>query len=364
MKKPKKLFIAATMQNDGKTSVSMGLITALKKRFKKVAFIKPVGQRYIVKEGSKVDEDSVLIEEICGIGCRLKDTSPIAIEKGFTEWYIMHGKRDELVDKIEESFRRVSKGMDFVVIEGTGHAGVGSCFDLSNAAVAKILDAPVILVTSGGIGRPIDEVMLNAALFEKEGIKLKGVIANKVLKKKYDKVKSLLTLGLGRKNITLYGVMPYKKSLAMPTIKEVLEKTKGRVLCGKDKMGNAVSKILVGAMGPHEALNYIEDGSLLITPGDREDIILAATGMHLSHENDLNISGFVLSGGLMPHKEILELVRKSGIPMILAQEDTYLLASMVHDMMIKIKPHDKRKIKTAIRLVEEYIDIEKIIEDL
>ncbi len=364
MKRPKRIFIAATMQNDGKTTVSMGLIMALEKRFKNVGFIKPIGQRYLIEEGYKVDEDSVLIEEICGIKCRLNDMSPIAIEKGFTEWYITKGKKSALVNKIKESFQSVSKGMDLVVIEGTGHAGVGSCFDLSNATVAKLLNAPVVLITSGGIGRPIDEVMLNCALFEKEGVKLKGVIVNKVLPEKYDKINSLVRRGLERKGVNVYGVMPYKKFLATPTMSEILEKTGGRVLCGKNMLNNAVDKILVGAMEPHEALHYIEDGSLIITPGDREDIILAATGVHLSHENDISISGIVLSGGLTPHSEILDLVKKARIPLILAQGDTYSVAAKVHDMLVKIKPQDKLKVATAIKLVEDYVDVRRIAEDL
>jgi len=364
MRKPKKIFIAATMQNAGKTTVSMGLIMALKKRFKNVGFIKPIGQRYILEQGYKVDEDSVLIEDICGIRCRLNDMSPIAIERGFTEWYIMHGKRDDLAKKISDSFERVSNGMDLVVIEGTGHAGVGSCFDLSNAAVAKLLDASVVLVTSGGIGRPIDEVMLNASLFEKEGVDLKGVIINKVLRKKYDKIKEVVRHGLKRQGVNLYGVMPYMKNLAMPTIDEVIEETSGRLLCGKAKTENVLNKILVGAMEPHEALQYMEDGSLIITPGDREDIILAAAGVHLSHEKDIEIAGIVLTGGLMPHDEILELVKKTDIPVILTQGDTYTVASRVHDMIIKIKPRDRLKVEAAIKLVEEYVDIDRIVSDI
>ena len=364
MKKPKKIFIAATMQNDGKTTVSMGLIMALRKRFKKVGFIKPIGQRYLIEEGYKVDEDSVLIEDICGIRCRLKDMSPIAIEKGFTEKYIRGGRKKDLVDSINESFQRVSKGMDLVVIEGTGHAGVGSCFDLSNATVAKLLGAPVVLITCGGIGRPIDEVMLNAALFEKEKVDLKGVIVNKVLPEKYDKINELVRRGFKRKGIDVYGVMPYKKFLATPTIGEIVEKTAGRVICGKNMLNNAVNKILVGAMEPHEALNYIKDGSLIITPGDREDIILTTAGVQLSHENDINIAGILLSGGIKPHDEIVNLVKKAGIPMILTQGDTYSVASKVYNMVIKIKPVDELKVATAIKLIEDYIDLDRIIKGL
>jgi len=360
----KKIFVAATMQNDGKTTVSMGLVMALKKRFKNVGFIKPIGQRYIIKDGHKVDEDSVLIEDICKIRCHLNDMSPIAIEKGFTEWYIIQGKKEALEKRIIESFDRISQKADAVVIEGTGHAGVGSCFDLSNAAVAKLLGAPVILVASGGIGRPIDEVMLNTALFEKEDVKFKGVIINKVMERKYEKIERILRLAFKKRNINLFGIMPYKKFLANPTVGEILERTKGRLLCGENLTNNVAEKILVGAMEPHEALHYVEDGSLIITPGDREDIILAAAGLHLSHDADKYVSGIVLSGGLMPHNEVLELVKKVDIPVILTQGDTYSVASMIHDMIIKIKPNDKMKIETAIKLVEEYVDIDRILEEI
>ena len=149
----KKIFIAATMQNDGKTTVSLGLIFALRENFKKIGFIKPIGQRYLEEEGAKVDEDSVLIErvcEICDVKCGLRDMSPIAVERGFTENYIDNPHKEEITNHILESFDKIARGRDLVIIEGTGHAGVGSVFDHSNATVAKLLDAKVILVSSGG----------------------------------------------------------------------------------------------------------------------------------------------------------------------------------------------------------------------
>jgi len=186
----KRIFVAATKQNDGKTTISLGLIKAFKKRFNRVGFIKPVGQRYVFEHGCKVDEDSVLIEKVCGMRCSIKDMSPVAIDKGFTEKYIKRGDHRKLVDSIISSFERIARRKDLVVIEGTGHAGVGSIFDLSNARVANLLDAKVILVTAGGIGKPMDEIELNMALFEKEGVDVIGVIINKVLASKYKKVRN------------------------------------------------------------------------------------------------------------------------------------------------------------------------------
>ena len=132
----KRIFIAATMQNDGKTTVSMGLIFNFKERFKNIGFIKPIGQRYLEEDGQKIDEDSILIEDVCRIKCGIKDMSPIAVEKGFTEKYILNPNKESIDTQIQESFERGSRDKEFVVIEGTGHAGVGSVFDHSNAAVA------------------------------------------------------------------------------------------------------------------------------------------------------------------------------------------------------------------------------------
>ena len=361
-----KIFIAATKQNDGKTTISLGLISAFKKRFKSVGFIKPVGQRYVIEDGFKADEDSVLIEKVCGTKCRLRDMSPIAIEKGFTEKYIKKGGHEKLVSDIIDSFERVSKKKELVVIEGTGHAGVGSVFDLSNARVANLLGAKVILVTSGGIGKPIDEIELNMALFEKEGVDVIGVIVNKVLPSKYKKVKRIVKLGLGKRGIDVLGVIPYTSSLSRPTIKNIMEETDIELISKKTGMRNKIYKILVGAMQPHAALDYIENGSLLITPGDREDMLMTLLSAHLLKrpKRDISIAGIVLTGGIVPDKKILMLIEDAKIPVLLSKKHTYATAAEIHDLAIKIRPDDKEKTKTATRLVEEYVDIDRILSKI
>ena len=356
----RKIFIAATRQNDGKTTISLGLINAFKKRFKNVGFIKPVGQRYVIENGCRVDEDSVLIEKVCGISSCLKDMSPIAIEKGFTEKYIKIGGHDKLVSDITDSFERICKRKKLVVIEGTGHAGVGSVFDLSNARVANLLGAKVILVTAGGIGKPIDEIELNMALFEKEGVDVIGVIVNKVLPSKYKKIKRVVKMALKKKGIELFGLIPYTPQLSMPTIQHVLEEADIKLI-SKNKAGarNKIRKILVGAMEPQEALSYIEDGSLLITPGDREDIFMAL--LNKKSKKKVSIAGIVLTGGIVPNKKIMSLMKKARIPVLLSKKHTYAAAAEIHDIAIKIRPDDKEKTKIATKLVEKYVDVNRIL---
>src|SRR6476661_6222181 len=191
-----RVFIAATRQNDGKTTASLGLISALQQFYPRIGYIKPVGQRFVEIEEQKIDEDTVLMDSVYRLNCPLVDMSPIAVEPDFTRKYLQSSNNEALVKKIQNAFDRVAWEKDFVLCEGSGHAGVGSVFDLSNAQVAKILGAKVVLVSRGGIGKPIDEVALNQALFEKEGVEIMGVIINKVLGDKVDYVTEFARRGL------------------------------------------------------------------------------------------------------------------------------------------------------------------------
>ena len=358
----KKVFIAATKQNDGKTTVSLGLISNLNRHFKNIGFIKPIGQRYLEEEGFKVDEDSILIEEVFGIRCGLKDMNPIAVERGFTEKYIITPNGKKLTQQIKDAYRHVSKNNDFVVIEGTGHAGVGSVFDLSNAAVAKLLKAKVIIISSGGIGRPVDEIMLNKALFDKLGVKVLGVIINKVLPEKSAKIEKLWNKRLPHLKVEVLGVLPYLPFLSYPNVARISEELGFKFFVGKDNAHNVVKKIVIGAMLSHDAVAYIEDGSLVITPGDRGDMILTVLNCHfVQTKKRIKISGLILTGGIMPNKRVQELLKKSNIPVLLSEKDTYSVASLVHDLVVKIRSDDKEKIAMAHDMFKENIDIEKII---
>jgi BioD-like phosphotransacetylase family protein len=361
----RKIFIAATKQNDGKTTVSLGLILNFKDRFKKVAFIKPIGQRYLEEEGLKIDEDSLLIEKVCDIKCGLKNMSPIAVEKGFTERYISRPDKKSITAQIKEAFSHVSKKQELVMIEGTGHAGVGSVFDHSNASVAKLLGSKVIIVSSGGIGRPIDEIVLNKALFDRVGVKILGVIINKVLPDKFDKIDRLVRKGLKVKGINVLGVIPYNPMLSFPTIEQVLEETHFELLLGDGFLEKYVSRVIVGAMRPRGALKYIVDDSLLITPGDRKDMIIAALMCYRqNNKENLRISGIVLSGGIIPEARMMDLLNKAKIPVLLAKADTYTVASSIHDLTVKIRPKDKAKIEVVRKLIKDNVDLEKILKGI
>lgn len=360
-----KVYIAATRQNDGKTITCLGLLSAFRKRFPKIGYIKPVGQRFIDVEGHKVDEDALLVKEVYEIEGNLQDMSPVAVPRGFTEAYIEHPDREALVETITSAFENVSNGRDMVVVEGTGHAGVGSVFDMSNGDVAKLLGTKVVLVSSGGIGRPIDEIMLNKAMFDQFGVEIIGVIVNKVQPEKYDKINTMVRKGLDRKGLEVLGVMPYIPILSSPSVEQLMNDIKGELLSGEVGLQNAVSRMVIGAMPPHEALDYFGTDALLITPGTREDLILAAmSSCAVGAGSEHCVSGIILTGGTPPHENIRQLISKTPIPVILVQDDTFTVATKIDRLIVKIRSNDHLKIQTSEDMIEEFVNVDRLIEKL
>ena len=360
---PPRVFIAATRQNDGKTTVSLGLIAALQQHFPRVGYIKPVGQRFVQIEEQNIDEDTVLMDSVYDLNCPLRDMSPIAVEPDFTRKYLESSNNDALVKKIKKAFDRVAWEKDFVLCEGSGHAGVGSVFDLSNAQIAKILRAKVIIVSQGGIGKPIDEISLNQALFEREGVEIIGVILNKVLGQKLDHIADFARRGLKRKGLELLGVIPHQRILSSPTVGSIREELNAELLNENGNIRGLVEDVIVGAMGVHNAMPFFRRGVLLITPGDREDILLAACA-DLAGQADEKMAGIVLTANLRPGPSVLKMIQSMPIPVLLAAQDSYEVASRVHDLTVKTRPNDAEKISLIRDLIAKNVDIEAILKAL
>jgi len=358
-----RLFIAATEQNTGKTTVSLGLYSTLRERFKRIGFIKPVGQRFTEVEGKRIDEDSVLIRDTFGTEIPIEDMSPIAVEPDFTRRYINHANHEHLVRRIQHSFDRTCWEKDFAIIEGTGHAGVGSTFDLSNAGVARLLASKVLLVTPGGIGRPIDEAALNKALFDREGVEIIGVVMNKVLPDKLDAVADFASRGFGRIGLELLGVMPMEDMLAEPTLQQILEHIRGKFIHNEDLSRCRPKQVSIGAVSSANLfVNLIED-TLLIVPGDREDIVLAALSRSMEPDGGL-LAGLVLSDGMRPHERLLEMLGQTRLPVILSPMDSYTIAQRIHSMTVKTMPGDTQKIDRIQDLVARHVAIPRILEKI
>lgn len=358
-----RVFIAATRQNDGKTTTSLGLLAAMQQYYPRIGYIKPVGQRFVEVAEFKIDEDTVLMDSVYKLDCPLVDMSPIAIEPDFTRKYLQAANNETLVKKIQKAFDRVAWEKDFVLCEGSGHAGVGAVFDLSNAQVAKVLGAKVVIVTRGGIGKPIDEVALNQALFEKEGVEVIGVIINKVLPEKLDFIADFARRGLKRKGLDLLGVIPNQPVLSRPTLRSIREELSATLLNSAGELNNAVEKVVIGAMSVQNAVQYFKRRVLVIIPGDREDILLAAAAALCRHDS-VGLAGLVLTGNLKPGERVMKLIREMPFPVLLARDDSYEVASKVHDLIVKTRPDDAEKISLIRAMIARHIDVKKILAAL
>jgi BioD-like phosphotransacetylase family protein len=378
----KQLYLAATGQNRGKTTASLGLMDGFLRRGLKAGFMKPVGQRTVIDDGEPADEDAVLMRATFGLPEPYSVLSPVHIPRGFTKAYIA----GEVVEDLPARIRRAHAsfaGHDILLIEGTGHAGVGAVIGLSNAAVAGALGAPAIIVSEGGVGRPIDEIVLNASLFSKHGVDVAGAIVNKVDVKAQPGIERVLRGGLAPYGIPLLGILPVRPILSNPTLEMILEGVHGETLNPGPDLERVIDGVAIGAMEPGHMLERVGPKTLVIVPGDREDVILTLTTAHLmgvprpatteelTHPDQPTLGlddshagaaiGLVLTGGYRPRKAVIESIRRANLFATLVPDDTYTVASEVHDLLVKTHAADLEKIELIKELVASNLDVDRIL---
>jgi BioD-like phosphotransacetylase family protein len=358
----RRIFLAATGQNRGKTTASLGLIAGILSRGHRLGFLKPVGQRYLVVDGQRADEDAVLMKAVFGLRDSLDDMSPVTLPRHFTTDYILGRITDDLSHQVTDAYRRLSADKDLVVIEGTGHAGVGAVIGLSNATVAGLLDAPVVIVSGGGVGQPIDEIVLNAALFREHGVRVLGAIVNKVYAADRPELPEVLSRGLAPHAIELLGCIPYSRFLANPSLELLVTHLEGEPLAGSASSSAVIGRVAIGAMEARHAIPLLSQRTLLITPGDREDLLIAAIEANRdAPAGEPLVIGVVLTGGFRPDEAILDRLRAADRFTYLVDRDTYGAAQAVDELLVKTHPADTEKIATIIDLVRRSIDLDGLL---
>jgi BioD-like phosphotransacetylase family protein len=412
----RQLYLAATGQNRGKTTASLGLFDGFQRSGLRTAFMKPVGQRTVIDHGMPADEDAVLMHETFDLAADYMAMSPVHIPRGFTKAYIAGEVVEDLGARILSARDTFRDRFDMLLIEGTGHAGVGAVIGLSNAVVAEMLGTPAIIVSEGGVGRPIDEIVLNASLFRAHGVTVAGAIVNKVQIETQPGIERTLERGLARHGIPLLGILPYRPILSNPTLGMILEGVRGEPIHPGPDLDAVIGGVAIGAMEPGHMLERVGPRTLVIVPGDREDVILTLATAHLvgpsnggsraqvadlsdaaaevggraivvaspagladgpepagdqwANDREGSFSGdghegaalgLVLTGGYRPRPQIVDAIRRADLFATLVAEDTYAVASEVHDLLVKTHAADREKIELIKTLVREHLDIGRIL---
>ncbi len=359
--KPLAFYVAATGQNVGKTTTCLGLFFGLMKRYNSVGYIKPVGQEHVETEDkSRVDKDVLLFRSYFKLQDPYEQMSPVLLPRGFTRDYL-DGKvsHADLVQKITSAYQSISSRYPITVIEGTGHTAVGSIVDLNNAQVAAKLNIPIILVASGGLGSSFDELQLNIAQCEKYNVRVAGVILNRVLADKRDMIESYMGKALAKQNIPILGIIPYVSSLSAPTMQDFEQVFQTPLLSGEEFRWRHFQHIGLVASTVEIYRTVIRSNQLVITPADREDIILATLtrfwDMKIADPDTDLESGIILTGKTPPKKAIIDQIRKAGIPMLYAPVSSFAAMKMIHSHTSKIQSEDHTRIEEAVKVVESNI---------
>jgi len=323
------LYITATEARSGKSLIALGLMETLLRKVKRVAFFRPIitgGKR----SGHR-DKDIHLIASHFGLdiphdtmfGCTAAEAAQ-RLSSG--------GKGAGVLDEIIRKFNELRENADFILCEGTDFVSSTAAFELDiNAEIAKNLGCPVLLVANARDKTPrglMQSVELALDSLNDRGCQIK-----------YDQV------------------------LGKPTVGEIARILDAEILYGADQLNRHARHIVVAAMQLRNFLKRIKHGTLVITPGDRADVILACLSA-VSSASMETIAGLLLTGGLKPEKPIRKLIAgfPRAVPILSVQPDTFPTAGAVDRIHATISPDDERKINRALGLFDKGVDMKALGE--
>jgi len=361
--KYKNIYVAATNQHIGKTTSTLGLVAAFVNRGLDVGYCKPVGQRFLNIEDLRVDKDTILFADLIKFPLIPEIHSPVILGPGATAQYLDHPDAQDYPGMIKYAEERLNQSHEIVIYEGTGHPGVGSIVDLSNADVAKLVAAGVIMVVEGGIGNTIDRMNMSLALFRERNVPIIGIIVNKVEADKIEKITYYLGKALRNKNLAMLGVMPYDKTLGYPILRSIEEAIDGNILYNEHQMENKVEDILAGSLMDVEQLKS-DKGLLLVVSKGRVNEALDRIRM-ISVQNGLEespLTGIVATGEGVINESSYAYIMENEIPVLSTQLDTYGSVIKISRIEVKINLNTPWKVQRSIEMIQQNIDLDYILD--
>lgn len=354
----KAIYIATGEPESGKSLITLGLLRIILGRTKRVGYFRPIIENLV--NGEKDNHiDTVL--------------SHFNLDMSYEECYALtvqdviqmkiDDKEEEIVDLIFKKYKELEERFDFILLEGTDFSGEAAFVELDlNAIIAKNLGAPVILVGTGK-GKTDEELISNLHLaydsFVEKEVRVLGVIANKVESENLPRMEEAISEKLSDE--IFVAAIPLINSLFNPTIKEIVYEIGAELVLGDDQVNNQVESFAVGAMQLRNFLTHLTENCLVITPGDRADIILATLQASIS-ENYPKIAGIVLTGGLVPEKSIIQLVKglREIVPILTVEKGTFEVANEIGAIRAHIYPNNEQRIYTSLITFDNYVNMESL----
>jgi len=358
----KAIYIATSDHNSGKSIITLGLMSILIGKTAKVGYFRPIIEDFVDGE---VDNHIETVLSYFNLDIQFEDA--YAITKSRLIKKKNKGKIGEVLDLIIEKYKKLEERFDFVLVEGTSFTGEGTSIELDlNVLIAKNLGIPTIIIGSG-VGKTLEELVDSLYLvydsFKIKEVEVLSVFANKVQPENIELVTKSLQKSLP--SSVLVNTIPLISSLNNPTMQEIVNELGAKVLFGENYLNNEIGHFSVGAMQLHNYLVHLDNNALVITPGDRSDIILGALQANES-ANYPTISGIILTGNIVPEESILKLIEglSAIVPIIAVDGGTYHITNKIGSIKSEIYANNTHKIETSITTFEKYVDNDALSERL
>ncbi len=345
----KKLVMASWRRSAGKTSVIVGLGLAANK---KVGYLKPFGERLLYRKKRLWDYDSALVTQIFG----LKE-DPVDMSIGFDHsklrfMYDEEGTKKKLLETIEH----IAPGKDLLFLEGGKDLTYGISIHLDPLSLAKFTGSKLYLVVSGEENAILDDIYFLKKYLDLKGVQLGGLLINKV--QNLEEFQEIQLPLIKKLNLSILGVLPYQSDLTYFSMAYLAERLFAKVITGEKELNRPVKNILIGAWSASTFVQnpiFQKESKLIITGGDRTDMILAAL------ESDT--AGIILTNNVLPPSHIIAKAEERHVPLLMVFSDTYQTAKQIESLEPLLTKEDEEKIKILTELVQKYVDWPAMQED-
>ncbi len=342
-------FVAATEPNVGLTSVSLGLLRALQRRGLKVAFVKPV------TKGTPDTEPSVLFaRSICHV-----DNTPAPLSMSLVTQCVTSGKTDEMLEDIVSLAMSCTEGADVLVVEGI-HADPSRAFiPRLSSDIARSLQADVVLVASGADAVGIAQTNYMISQVRHAGREVVGVVFNRA-QAGFDAAAAASQLD----GVPIWGVIEENPVLSAPRTVDVARHLGAEVMIEGEIASRRVLETVLAARSVSEVIARLKPGALVVTAGDRDDIILAAA---LAASNGIELAGLVLTHNSFISPRIERFGSRafhSGLPVLRTDGDSYETAARISRLPLAVPQDDLSRMDTVIDSVAEHLDATAICAGL